>query len=78
MQPTPQQSNNEPTITAKIRVVDDQIRLLKDCGDTANLTMLKQYRRFLEQQLKIIHQKVKHLLIFGLIQQLRGLMVFLE
>jgi hypothetical protein len=53
MQPTPQQSNNEPTITAKIRVVDEKIRLLKDCGDTAHLTMLHEYRRFLEQQLKI-------------------------
>jgi len=53
MQPSPQQSRNEPVITDKMRVVDEKIRSLTPCGDAEQLVMLRQYRCFLEQQLKI-------------------------
>ena len=53
MQPSPQQSNNEPSITAKIRIVDEKIKLLQDCVDSQQMQLLQEYKRYLEQQLKI-------------------------
>jgi hypothetical protein len=52
MQPSPQQSLNEPGITAKLRVVDEKIKLLQ-IEDAHQLHLLQEYKKYLEQQLKI-------------------------
>ena len=53
MQPTPQQSANEPTITVKIQIVDEKIRECEAVNNLGLLSMLYEYRRHLEQQLQV-------------------------
>jgi hypothetical protein len=54
MQPSPQQSLNEPTITEKIQVVETDIKKLQaDGASPRKIEALTEYKKYLEEQIKV-------------------------